>query len=81
MKGNIEPVKKGFMNPAIRNGFNKKFAEEFDIDNVIPKNDQRERVSEDPDHDSMASFKLSLNGLDKGQLEYTQNSQYINFHG
>jgi hypothetical protein len=39
MKGNIEPVKKGFMNPAIRNGFNKKFAEEFDIDNVIPKND------------------------------------------
>jgi hypothetical protein len=46
MKGNIEPVKKGFWNPSITNGFNKKLAEEFDIDNVIPKDDQKEKVSD-----------------------------------
>jgi hypothetical protein len=39
MKGNIEPVKKGFWNPQLTNGFNRKLAEEFDIDNVIPKDD------------------------------------------
>ena len=40
MKGNIEPVKRGFWNQAATPGLNKKFAEEFDIDNVIPKDDQ-----------------------------------------
>lgn len=45
--------------------FSKQLAEELDIDNIIPKGDQKDQASVG-DHieiDSMASFQLSLDNL------------------
>ena len=39
-------------------------AEEFDIDNVIPKIDQKEKASENMDASSMKSFELSAKNYD-----------------
>ena len=67
MKGNIGAVK--MMQNSVSNGFHKnnfslRLAEELDIDNVIPKDDQKDQVSVDKgDIDSMASFQLSLDKL------------------
>jgi hypothetical protein len=68
MKSNIGSVKKTVSN-LVTNGmisnFSKRLAEEFDIDNVIPKTHQRNEASDvDPvEIDSMASFQLSLDKL------------------
>ena len=49
-------------------------AEEFDIDNVIPKTDQKNEASEaDPSElDSMASFQLSLDKLNYEERSLSQ---------
>ena len=39
-------------------------AEEFDIDNVIPKIDQKDKASEINDASSMKSFELSAKNYD-----------------
>lgn len=61
MKGNIGAVKKmqnSMGNGFPQNNFSKRLAEELDIDNVIPKDDQKDSASIDRgnDLDSMASF-------------------------
>jgi hypothetical protein len=68
MKSNIGSVKKtvsNLVNNGMISNFSKRLAEEFDIDNVIPKIDQKNEVSEtDPvEIDSMASFQLSYDKL------------------
>lgn len=72
MKGNIEPIKKGQQSLAagFQSDFARRLAEEFDIDNVIGKADQKEQASELGDADSMASFQLSVN-----KYNYEINSQ------
>ena len=72
MKGNIEPIKRGQQSLAagFQSDFARRLAEEFDIDNVIEKADQKEEASEINDLDSMASFQLSVN-----QYNYEINSQ------
>lgn len=58
MKGNIEPLKKNQMGlvAGFQSEFAKRLAEEFDIDKVIDKDQQKEKASEIGDIDSMASF-------------------------
>jgi hypothetical protein len=58
MKGNIEPIKRGQQSLAtgFQSDFARRLAEEFDIDNVIEKADQKEKASDINDLDSMASF-------------------------
>lgn len=61
MKSNIGSVKKGqstIMNGLLQSNFSKRLAEEFDIDNVIPKDDQKDEASnlDGIEIDSMASF-------------------------
>jgi hypothetical protein len=41
-----------------------KMAEEFDIDNVIPKIDQKDKASENDEASSMKSFELSAKNYD-----------------
>lgn len=62
MKGNIGPqVKK---NETTQNQ-NSKLAEEYDIDNIIPKDEQKNEVSQnfEPD-DSMQSFDMSIKNME-----------------
>lgn len=59
MKGNIGSVKKvarQTQQTNLQSNFSKRLAEEFDIDNVIPKSDQKDQVSDGNEIDSMASF-------------------------
>jgi len=58
MKGNIEPLKRGQQSlvSGFQSEFAKRLAEEFDIDKVIEKADQKDKASEINDMDSMASF-------------------------
>ena len=66
MKGNIVSVKKQQQSSKQHQmNFSKQLAEELDIDNIIPKGDQKDQASVG-DHieiDSMASFQLSLDNL------------------
>lgn len=66
MKGNIVSVKKQQQSANLHQAnFSKQLAEELDIDNIIPKGDQKDQASIG-DHielDSMASFQLSLDNL------------------
>jgi hypothetical protein len=68
MKGNIGPTNKSqFVDPLKGNAQKQlfqKMAEEFDIDNVIPKIDQKDKASEINDASSMKSFELSGRNYD-----------------
>jgi len=76
MKGNIGPSMKKNVNvddvTAIQKKIFSKMAEEFDIDNVIPKNEQKNSVPKDFEpNSSMQSFDLSIKNY---EIESNYNS-------
>ncbi len=65
MKGNIGPAIKKNDTLSKDNKKIQKLAEEFDIDNVIPKDEQKNEVSQNFEpNDSMHSFELSIKNYD-----------------
>lgn len=73
MKGNIgQSIKKGEEISLNQKNLFNKMAEEFDIDNVIPKNEQKKTIPKDflPDQ-SMQSFDLSIKDYDMDS-DYSQ---------
>lgn len=76
MKGNIGPSMKKNVNvddaTANQKKIFSKMAEEFDIDNVIPKNEQKNSVPKDFEpNSSMQSFDLSIKNY---EIESNYNS-------